>query len=294
MNRGFLYNDYIKMKNRNNILTIGDIHGRSTWKEIIFGGETEFFMWKNAVIENYLEHEEPRWFNEYDKIIFVGDYCDSFNKTNEEILENLKDIVLFAKTYPDQVVLLLGNHDIHYIVVNECCSGYRGEMRADLNDLFKENEDLFKIAFLDEFQTEKYTIKTLWTHAGVTRGWFKELMRDINSPSFRLNDFFIGSEDWKIDKVLNVAWKLRVTNLYNVDAHSGGVDLWAGPLWVRPTILKDFNLEGYDQVVGHTPHSSIMEFCPLLGVESNPEKLNTLTFVDALEHGDYHKINRLY
>lgn len=281
------------MKNRKNIITIGDIHGRSTWKEIIFGGDTDFFMWKNAVIEGYIEHEDPRWFMEYDKIVFVGDYCDSFDKTNVEILENLEDIVLFAKTYPDLVVLLLGNHDIQYIVQNECCSGYRGEMRADLNRIFTENQKLFRIAFLDEFVTKSHTIKTLWTHAGVTQGWWKEFMRDVNSVRFRHNEFFMGSENWKIDKVINLAWELRVTNLYNVDARSGGMDLWAGPLWVRPTILKEFCLEGYDQIVGHTPHASVMEFCPLLGVESNPEKLNTLTFVDALEHGDFHKINRI-
>jgi hypothetical protein len=286
------------MENNYKILTLGDIHGRSIWKQIVFGGETEFFFWKQAVTEGYLEHEGKYRFEvDWDKIIFVGDYCDSFHIKNEDILENLKDIVLFAKTYPDLVVLLLGNHDIQYIVQNECCSGYRSEMRPDLNDLFTQNKDLFKIAYLDEFthvvKGQSKTIKTLWTHAGVTHGWWKEFMRDINSPRFRHNDFFIGSQDWKIDKVLNLAWDLRVTNLYNVDNASGGVDVWAGPLWVRPHILNDFYLEGYDQKVGHTPQSSVYEVCPLFGVESNPEKLNTITYVDALEHGDFDRLIRL-
>lgn len=286
------------MKRNNNILTLGDIHGRSIWKQIIFGGETEFFFWKQAVTEGYLDYEgKYRFQMDWDKIIFVGDYCDSFSINNKDILRNLEDIVLFAKTYPDLVVLLLGNHDIQYIVHNECCSGYRAEMRPDLNRLFEENKDLFKIAFLDEFDHEvngrTITNKTLWTHAGITVGWWKELMRDINSPRFRHNEFFIGSETWKIDKVLNLAWDLRVSNIYNVDASSGGVDLWAGPLWVRPHILNEFCLEGYDQKVGHTPQSSIYEVCPLLGVESNPEKLNTITYVDALEHGAFDMLKRL-
>jgi hypothetical protein len=284
------------MEKTNKILTLGDIHGRSVWKKILFGGDNEFFMWKLAATEGYLEHEGPFEFQSYDKIIFVGDYCDSYNKSNTEILENLEDIVLFAKTYPDLVVLLLGNHDVHYIVSNECCSGYRSEMRPDLNRIFTENADLFKFAYLDEFTHEvngrTITNKTIWTHAGITQGWWKEFMRDINSPRYRFNEFFIGSEHWSIDKVINLAWKLKVDNLYNVDSHSGGMDLWAGPIWVRPTILKEFHLEGYDQVIGHTPHSSVMKFCPLFGVESNPEKLNTLTFVDALEHEDYHVLNR--
>jgi len=286
------------MKKHYNILTIGDIHGRSNWKEIIFGGNTEFFFWKNAVEEDYLDFENPYRFQvDWDKIVFVGDYVDSFDIGNEQILDNLRDIVLFAKTYPDLVVLLLGNHDIQYIVSNECCSGYRAEMRPDLNDLFTENKDLFKIAFLDEFEHEykgrPITVRTLWTHAGVTRGWFTELMRDINSPRYRLNEFFIGSENWKIDKILNLAWDLRVDNLYNVDAHSGGSDLWAGPLWVRPHILNEFYLEGYDHVVGHTPQSAVYRHCPLIGVESNPEKLDMITYVDALSHGDFFQLKRV-
>jgi hypothetical protein len=286
------------MANNYNILTIGDIHGRSKWKQIIFGGETEFFFWKQAVEEGYLDREgKYRFQTDWDKIIFVGDYCDSLHINNKDILRNLKDIVLFAKTYPKLVVLLLGNHDIQYIVQNECCSGYRPEMRPDLNDIFVRNKDLFRIAYLDEFthkvKGKEITNKTLWTHAGVTQGWFKELMRDINSPRYRHNDFFIGSENWKIDKILNLAWDLRVSNLYQVDSASGGIDVWAGPLWVRPHILNEFYIEGYDQIVGHTPQAAVYEVCPLLGVESNPEKLNTLTYVDALEHGDFGMIKRI-
>lgn len=286
------------MKNDYNILTIGDLHGRSSWKQIIFGGETEFFFWKQAIIEGYLEHEDRYEFqNRWDKIIFVGDYCDSYSIDNLTILENLQDLVLFAKTYPDLVVLLLGNHDIQYIVSNEICSGYRAEMRTDLNEIFNTNKDLFKMAYLDEFthevKGEMVTIKTLWTHAGITHGWWKEFMRDINSTRYRLRNYFLGSESWKIDKILNLAWDLRVDNLYNVDSSSGGFSVWAGPLWVRPHILNDFYLEGYDQVVGHTPQSAVYQYCPLLGVESNPRKLDTITYVDALEHGDYYKINRI-
>ena len=285
------------MENRYNILTLGDIHGRSTWKDIVFGGEIEFFFWKNSIEQGYLEFDDNNDLHKFDKIIFVGDYVDSYDIDNVTILENLEDIVLFAKTYPDLVVLLLGNHDIQYIVQNECCSGYRGEMRADLNEIFVTNKDLFKIAYLDEFthslNGKEIINKTLWTHAGVTKGWHTELLRDVNSPRYRHTDFFIGSESWKIDKLLNVAWNLKVDNLYNVDNASGGMDLWAGPLWVRPHVLNDFYLEGYDQVVGHTPQSAVYTNCPLFGVESNPEKLDTLTYADALAHGDFYVLKRL-
>lgn len=283
------------MELKDNILTIGDIHGRSRWKEAVFGGETEFFHWKQAVENDYENLVRDEYsFHKYRKIIFVGDYVDSYEYKNEEILENLKDIVLFARTYSDIVVLLLGNHDVQYILTNECCSGYRPEMRTDLNEIFVTNKDLFKLAHLDEFGDGKKTKinRTLWTHAGVTYKWFNQFKKDINSPSFRFYDFFMGSENWKIDKLLNVAWDLRVDNLFDVDAESGGFSLWAGPLWVRPRILNDFYLEGYDQVVGHTPQGAVYQFCPLLGVESNPDKLDTLTYVDAVEQGDFYILSR--
>jgi hypothetical protein len=282
------------MKRNYNILTLGDIHGRDIWKQIIFGGHTEFFFWKQAVTEGYLDYEGKYRFQlDWDKIVFVGDYVDSFTVPSENILENLKDIILFAKTYPDLVVLLLGNHDIQYLIPNERCSGFRAEMAIDLNLLFEENKDLFRMAFLDEFPGTEKTIKTLWTHAGITHGWWKEFIRDITSTRYRHHEFFKDIDSMKIDEILNLAWKLRVTNLYQVDPASGGTDVWAGPLWVRPHILNDFYLEGYDQKVGHTPQSAVYEFCPLFGVESNPLKLDTITYVDALEHGDFDKLKRL-
>ena len=44
-----------------------------------------------------------------------------------------------------------------------------------------------------------------------------------------------------------------------MDAHSGGYSLWAGPFWVRPTILNDHPLEGVNQIVGHTPQKMIKD-----------------------------------
>ena len=70
-------------------ITIGDIHGRDDWQAIN--------------IRNY------------DKIIFIGDYVDSFEKSDFAILENLKKIISLKKRHPDKVVLLLGNHDVQYL-----------------------------------------------------------------------------------------------------------------------------------------------------------------------------------
>lgn len=285
------------MKNSYNILTIGDIHGLSKWKEIIFGGETEFFYWKLALIDGYLELDDQyRFQKDWDRIIFLGDYVDSFTISNQEILENLEDIILFANTYSDLVVLLLGNHDVQYIVDDEICSGYRPEMRFDLNKLFVENSNLFKISYLDEYYTQVHkretVTRTLWTHAGVTHGWFSKLKKDVTSEQYRHRIFFENIEEMQIDEILNLSWDLRVDNLFDVDFQSGGTDLWAGPFWVRPDTLNEFCLEDYNQVVGHTPKSKVIVHCPLQGVESNPENLNTIVYADALPKGDFYQIKR--
>ena len=242
------------------ILTLGDVHGRDKWMFHTHGSPYEFNHWL-TMIENGVPADDKEFWKEmpytqYDQIVFVGDYVDSFDLSNVIILDNLKKILAFKKALPDKVVLLIGNHDIQYFIPNEVCSGYRAEMRPDLYNLFTDNNDLFKAAHLEEDNTGK---KYLWTHAGVTKGWHTEILRDVNSPSYRHTDFFIGSQNWRIDKLINVAFDLRVSNLFNVDPHSGGFDLWAGPFWVRPVILNDHPLEGVNQIVGHTPQKMIKD-----------------------------------
>lgn len=243
------------------ILSIGDIHGRDLWKFYTHGSSYEYDLWRTSV-EAGADPTDYEFWKEYtyaqvDKIIFVGDYCDSFNKTGEQILENLKEIILFKKALGDKVVLLLGNHDIQYIVPNEICSGFRPEMKFDLEQLFKENIDLFKIAHEEVGEDGS---KWLWTHAGVTSGWYeKDLLRDFESDRFRykaISDEFLG-EERSVSEIINFAFMLRLGTLWNVDSHSGGLCMWAGPVWVRPYILNYWPLEGYNQIMGHTPQADV-------------------------------------
>lgn len=70
------------------ILILGDIHGRTIWKEII-------------------EKENP------DKVIFLGDYVSTHALvTEEEQIENLKEILNYKEENWDKVILLRGNHEI--------------------------------------------------------------------------------------------------------------------------------------------------------------------------------------
>ena len=72
-------------------IAIGDIHGRKNWKKIV--------------------EEHPD-----DRIVFLGDYCDPYDQMrNFDVLNNLLDIIELKKKRKDDIILLLGNHDMHYI-----------------------------------------------------------------------------------------------------------------------------------------------------------------------------------
>lgn len=68
------------------ILVLGDIHGRTIWKDII-------------------EKENP------DKVIFLGDYVSTHdNISSTQQLNNLEDILAYKEDNLDKVILLRGNH----------------------------------------------------------------------------------------------------------------------------------------------------------------------------------------
>lgn len=250
-------------------MSIGDIHGRNDWMYFTHGSPEEFETWKGVVANG--GPVEDSWnpeiygFKNVDKIIFVGDYVDSFSIKNIDMKKNLEDIIFFKTVLPDKVVLLLGNHDVHYIVSDQQCSGYRAEMKHDFYELYVKNNNLFQLAY----RIENY----LWTHAGVTTEWYKEFETELFKADGRFFDVAQHYKEATIDEKLNLGWEMKLSSIYNVDRISGGWQRWAGPLWVRPHILNNHAIDGYFQIVGHTPQSTIWE----------TEKV---AYIDCLEYGD--------
>ena len=73
----------------NKVLILPDIHGRKFWKK---------------PCENI---------DNYDKVVFLGDYLDPYNFefiSVEEAIKNFKEIIELKRNNMDKVVLLLGNH----------------------------------------------------------------------------------------------------------------------------------------------------------------------------------------
>lgn len=198
-------------------ISVGDLHGHNIWKAI-----------------------DP---DKYDKIIFVADYCDSFEFSNVEILHNLKEVIQFKKRYPDKVVLLIGNHDGSYFYFPDCtCQGFRADARPSIEILFKENRNLFQVAY----QYRNY----LWTHAGVSNKWLSEFRplaeeRKIWDDKIPLADILNMANDTSLRKKLFQKSGARM--------EYGDTGLVGGIVWADRSETRGDYLDGYHQIVGHTP-----------------------------------------
>jgi hypothetical protein len=187
----------------NKILVLGDIHGQDIWKSI-----------------------NP---DDYDKIVFIGDYVDSFTITPHDQLNNLMDIIQFKKDNPDKVILLFGNHDYHYLVDDQRYSGYDPVFAPQFRMVFREHIKLFQMVY------EPFG-RIYCSHAGITFKWLKthgitqdkDMMNTINDYLYYKPQIFkfVGSDP------------------YGDTPHNS-------PIWVRLNSLHNYGIPG-THIVGHT------------------------------------------
>jgi len=243
------------------IVTIGDVHGRDNWLNAVYklddkGVPTECLIGK-----------------ELDMVIFLGDYVDSFDKKDAEVLSNLNNIIQLKKDYPDNVILLLGNHDLAYICQNYLISGFRFSMMHDLFALFQVNKKLFQIAFQIK--------NTIWTHAGIHKGWWNLYVKPYitGKKEDRFSNKLINCKNQA--DYLNLMYAFNYEPLYMISYYRGGTSKVGGPVWADRREVYTKPLEGLYQVVGHTPVNEVKTY--------NFPKINvTLTFCDCLEHDKFY------
>lgn len=236
MNKGEF--NIARMSNRINYdhVAIGDIHGRNGWMKNI-----DFLLSK------------------YKKIIFVGDYVDSFNLSNDEILQNLLALIELKKKHPNQVILLLGNHDIHYwLYPNFQGKGFVYNNLTVLNVLFEENKNLFQVAYQID--------NILCTHAGVSQTWINM----VKENGFDILEQL--SEEFSLADILNDMGK---SSRHQDSVFTpGGISKAVGPCWLRPSQYLRNPLLGYKQIVGHTYKNGIETYL----VDAN----TSITVIDVL------------
>ena len=206
---------------------IGDIHGLTLWKQIV---------------EDNID---------FDNIVFIGDYLDSFDVSGEDQLKNLLDIIEFKKSNMDKVHLLIGNHDIHYWPgINDTkTSGFQFDMKTIFTETFQNNKDLFKMCIIIE--------DNLCTHAGISED-FLEYTGYYTYDNISVVDYINELFKYKPREFLFDGIFDRKTKLPN----GYGDDIEQSPIWIRPKSLQKSNKNSdlkkeFIQIVGHTNQEKI-------------------------------------
>jgi hypothetical protein len=221
-------------------IAVGDIHGRESWKQIT---ERESF----------------------DKIIFLGDYFDSKENISAKAqMENFEEILLLKAANPGKVVLLIGNHDFHYmplcLSIGEWYSGYQAGAGHAISHVLQEARDLLQVSYWDA--------PYLFTHAGVTKTWLRRTLPFESGEAINLSGM-------RIDDYINDVFQFIPKYFLFAGRDSSGDDPTQSPIWVRPASLNE---DAYPaiHVVGHTQQTRI-------GIEPT-EFLNGGSgfFIDAL------------
>lgn len=224
------------------IIAIGDIHGRTEWKDIVS------------------QHPD-------DNIVFLGDYGDPYEPmNNDDVILNLRDIIKFKQSNPERVVLLLGNHDMHYLFFNDFPKGSRYERNLlyVYSDLFEENRKDFLYAW--------HYRDILFTHAGVTNAWWIENFK--GEPS---------KDAESVANQLNNPTVTQLRAMFQTSYDRGGFSKNGGIFWADKDETINDPLEGVHQVVGHTRTKDI--------ITSAKSEKTSITYCDCLEHGLYFKIS---
>ena len=143
-----------------NLKIIPDIHSRSYYKPVLSNTE--------------------------DKIIFLGDYGDPYpheGLDDDDTIEAMMDIFSFAQDNKDRVVLLIGNHDEPYLKQYRGNSRYNWMLARQLEQIYQEFKDLFKVAYWDE------ETQTMFTHAGIVKPWWDSLELPIDWTPKQIQDY---------------------------------------------------------------------------------------------------------
>lgn len=236
-------------------LCVGDTHGKSFKDFVETKGKKIIYRGNNSPV---------------DCVVFMGDYCDQGEfipdlnmivqtTTNQTIFQNLLDIVEFKKQFGDRVVLLVGNHDYHYMYQVPPCSGYRNAMHPPLSVLFGENRQLFTYAH--------HYKNFLFTHAGLTESFYENQVQPILEKH-------VGIE---LEDALNIIGNKPDVVWYSSSPRRGGSPFKIPSfLWADKKDLIEDPYPNMIQVVGHTRVKSTESYV-------FEEKNSHIFFIDHLD-----------
>lgn len=214
-----------------NLIIIPDVHGRTFWKDVV----------------KDLQQDQ--------KVIFLGDYIDPYPHegiTNEQALENFKEIIEFKKTHINQVILLIGNHDHHYFDYHLNGSRKWSSKYQEIHDLYYENLDLFDLTYT-LLDGEKYLI---FSHAGIHLEWLMNIASAL--------ELGIVNIDTPTNQIVSIAQRLNelfketphrlIQSLWRISYCRGGYDEIGSCIWADlsewesyPYYVEGIGTESYKQ-----------------------------------------------
>lgn len=209
------------------IIAIGDIHWRDCWKQIVE--------------------------QEYDKVIFMWDYFDTFKKLSPaQQLTNFLEIVELKNNNWDKVIMLLGNHDYHYLPTTDAI--YSGFQPIGKTIFWPEIWDwIHSLTIEAAWQRENF----LFTHA-----WLSSTRAEENMywPEFKdgihnnLNVLLLNEPDrfW----------------FYPWDISRTGNNKHQSPIRIRPEALNEDMFWEYTQIVWHTTVKDIDINDPIVQIDA--------------------------
>lgn len=161
--------------------------------------------------------------------VFVGDLVDAFDRTRKQQLDCVEKALAMIQRGDTKV--LLGNHELSYLIPHMRCSGYAGTMDGMMLPFKK---DIWKHFDYYLWYPEN---KLLVTHAGLGLYIWNEKHLTLDTlgiilAQWKLDGFYTGVNGW-------------------IGKARGGVDRIGGIFWCD--YFKEFApIPGLTQVFGHT------------------------------------------
>jgi len=218
---------------------IGDIHGRDYWMDFVEKNQGAHF-------------------------VFLGDYVDPYDEDIDDYdaLDNFNMILDYKKKNPNNVTLIIGNHDTQYIYYPKYATGAltSNEKTIETIKIFRNNKKHLQFAYQKG--------NNLFTHAGISQHWYN-YYKDV------LIYFGLKENNSNLADVINKmgndsSWRDILMDVSNI---RGGVDLYGGPLWSDRYELFGASVDNLNQFSGHNKMKDIW---------TNKNGRGSITFCDVL------------
>lgn len=206
---------------QNKLLVIPDIHQEISWVD------------KILQIEN----------GNFDKVVLLGDLYDSFSspKTIASVTETAKYVMELKQKMGDNLIVLIGNHDVPYYAVYETARKTNNVYEHSLSDRVKyvcggytphKAIEIAKVVdreFIDSCKLCHIEDNILYSHAGLLSNFLNPFLTDVEVPNY-------------IENICTEAWKTfpHIWNpLLEAGMSRGGCEVHGGITWCDISEFKD-------------------------------------------------------